>query len=182
MADLLGASLPQPEKITPENLMNYDVTEELNRFDLNLLNFFCRLTTSPHTRPVDQETYTKRRRNYLSLLLNILVSCRSMNSLSTFSLSLSFLVYWLTGSRYVIDLLSRFGLGASYSTIVTKSHEFADRLPPILSRISNRDCVIWFDNIQKKWKTSRTSIGNKTSFVSVITNIVSFLYDTQIQV
>ena len=92
------------------------------------------------------------------------------------SLALSSIVYFTTGSSVVIDLLAKLGIGMCYKTTTQKITEFSDTLPPQLEILQNCDIVIWYDNIQKKWGSSRTSVFDRAPKISIVTNVVAFYW------
>ena len=130
----------------------------------------------------DNESRTKeKKKNHILLLLSCLAKARNLHSTHPFDLSISLLIYSVTGSKYILDLLNQFGVGVCYQTCRNQIGSLSSKLPPNLHKLVGSDAVVWFDNIQRHTNGSRSGITVGGPHTSIVTNIVAFLPSTHVQ-
>jgi hypothetical protein len=176
--DLLSSMTLTSQKITVEQMMNSSLQEEYEKFPRLIVILFEQMTVSKTN--FREESHRKsaqeKKIQMTHCCLNTLLKCRDLRSISTFSLSISLYIYWISRSKVLLNVLSHFGVTVSYSTVQAYERRFAAALPPNVDHLNTSDFVVWFDNLQKSWCSTRTSIINTAAHIAVITNIVTFRY------
>ena len=188
---LSWSSLSKEEKVCEVGLLiNSEISEHLLQLksppsfsdifnSSSALPPLLQLLLSVITKNKVQESMDVKKKQTLAIGHAIL-KVHNPRKLSAYLLSTSISLYSVSGSYFVLDLLSSIGFSASYITVRNFLSKFASLHPPNLSLMENKDIVFWADNIQTLCGSSQSSITNTYS-VSVVTNCLAFLPETAVQ-
>jgi hypothetical protein len=171
--ELLSQMTLRAGKISVNNVKSFSLSKDYLRFPSIIRVLFDAMVSAEKSQ---EESVRKKKRKMTLTCLTVLLKARDLHSITCFGLSFSMYVYWISGSKILVDTLSQYGLGVCYTTVLRYEKSFADVLPPDLEKTLTCDIVVWFDNLQKSWTSSHTSVVNRACHMSIVTNIVSFNY------
>jgi hypothetical protein len=168
-------------KVSLDEMKYFSLNAEYAKFPNIIREFFETMTKSQtffldenHKRKIEQ-----KKKWMIFSSLNAMSKAKDLKSINPFGLALSMCIYWTCGSRLVLDTLASFGVGVCWQTVQNYKKDYAELLPPNISKLDG-DFVVWFDNIQKKWGGSRSSISCRATHFSLVTNVVAFHYNSKI--
>jgi hypothetical protein len=176
--NLLSAMTLSLNVISVEQMMTSSLEEEYGKFPKLIVTLFEQMAISKTNfrEESQRESAWKKKIQMIHCCLNIVMKCRDLRSISVFSLSVSLYIYWVSRSKVLLNVLSHFGVSVSYVSVRRYEQRFAAALPPKVDELKISDFVIWFDNLQKSWCSTRTSILKTAAHIGVITNIVTFQF------
>lgn len=141
LADVMGSS----KKSTSEAkaMMGFSITDEYLHFPPLLRMFFESMTFTSSTYARTPEKVKMKKKNHILMVLSILCRTCDLTFLSQFDLSLAFFLYWVTGSKLALNVLSDLGVGVTYKTVKRRVESFSEQMPPSLSTLPPSDIVLW---------------------------------------
>lgn len=190
----LWNSLSSEEKVIEVAVMiNREIADFLSKIEsppslCDLQADFTSLRTLPSllqlllvrlTCNVTQEKSCLKKKKVLTIG-HMIMKARDSRKTTSFMLASSLVLYSLSGSRYILDLLDSLGVGVSYASTKKFLKDYAAKNPPNIGAFQNADVVFWADNVQSLSGSSRSSVV-RTFSVSLVTNRVAFLPVTAVQ-
>ncbi len=164
---------------TLENLKRVyeDVEKHLqNNCNPDLVLFLQTLTK----RKSESNQQRKQRLYSILLIVEIIYSLCHSKFTGHFQFILTTLMWIMSRCRKSLTLLNNLGIGVSYPTMnrwCTETVEnFLKTVEGQIAVPTEGLAVFAFDNIQKKWKTSRNNVGMNTT-INISTNMIGILLD-----
>jgi len=144
--------------------------------DSDLVLFLQTLTK----RKSESDQQRKQRLYSILLIVEMIYSLRNSKFTGHFQFILTALLWIMSRCRKALTLLNNLGIGVSYPTMNRWCTETVEKfLKTVEGQIAvpaEGLAVFAFDNIQKKWKTSRNNVGMNTT-VNISTNMIGILLD-----